>query len=83
MHIENKTKCWFIQPYYKDFSEKIIVFSDKVKESKMWQRDIYNVTFQNEKLKNILNSFSENNLFFSSDLCGTDFKQVIDFKIRR
>ena len=28
-------------------------------------------------------TFKENMIFYSSDLCGTDFKQVIDFQIRR
>lgn len=78
-----KDACWFIRPYYKEFSNKIIVFSDIIKISKFWQRDIYNISIKNEKLRNLFMTFKENKIFYSSDLCGTDFKQVIDFQIRR
>lgn len=74
---------WFIKPYYKDFSDKIIVFSDQIKVSKNWQRDIYNISIKNERLRNLFMSFKENKIFYSNDMCGTDFKQVIDFQIRR
>ena len=74
---------WFIYPYNKEFSNKIIVFSDVIKTSKYWQRDIYNISIKNEKLKNLFMTFKENKIFYSSDMCGTDFKQVIDFMIRR
>ena len=80
---ETKEVCWFIYPYYKDFSNKIIVFSDEIKISKYWQRDIYNPSFNNDVLKKLLATFKENKIFYSDDLCGTDFKQVIDFSIRR
>ena len=49
----------------------------------MWQRDIYNPTFKNEKLRNLIQTFRESNIFYSNDMCGTDFKQVIDFQIRK
>lgn len=75
--------CWFIYPFYKEFSEKIIVFSDVIKVSKYWQRDIYNISIKNDKLKHLFGTFKENKIFYSDDLCGTDFKQVIDFQIRR
>ena len=74
---------WFIRPYNKDFSKKLIVFSDIIKESKYWQRDIYNISIKNDKLRNLFMTFKENKIFYSSDMCGTDFKQVIDFQIRR
>lgn len=80
---ETKEVCWFIYPFYKDFSNKIIVFSDEIKISKYWQRDIYNPSFNNDGLKRLLGTFKENKIFYSDDLCGTDFKQVIDFSIRR
>lgn len=80
---ETKEVCWFIYPFYKDFSNKIIVFSDEIKISKYWQRDIYNPSFNNDGLKRLLATFKENKIFYSDDLCGTDFKQVIDFSIRR
>ena len=74
---------WFIRPYYKEFSNKIIVFSDIIKVSRYWQRDIYNISIKNDKLRNLFMTFKENKIFYSSDMCGTDFKQVIDFQIRR
>ena len=79
----NKT-CWFIYPYEKEFKEKKLVFSDTVKIDKWWQRNIYDLRINNDKLAKFLyNTFRENQIFYSSDLCGTDFKQVIDFEIKR
>ena len=80
---DRKNPCWFIRPYYKEFSNKIIVFSDVIKISKFWQRDIYNISIKNDKLRNLFMTFKENKIFYANDLCGTDFKQVIDFQIRR
>lgn len=80
---ETKEICWFIYPYTKEFKDDLIVFSDVIKQSELWQRDIYNISINNDKLKNLFMTFKENKIFYSSDLCGTDFKQVIDFSIRR
>ena len=80
---DRKITCWFIYPYNGEIKSNMLVFSDLVKTSKLWQRDIYNVSIKNDKLKFLLDSFRETNIFYSSDLCGTDFKQVIDFTIRR
>lgn len=80
---EKKNTIWFIYPKYDDFKENTIVFSDVIKVSKYWQRDIYNISIKNDKLRNLFQSFKENKIFYSSDMCGTDFKQVIDFNIRR
>lgn len=80
---EKKYPCWFIYPYNKNFTDNFIVFSDEIKISPFWQRDIYNITLKNEKLKHLFQSFREDKIFFSSDMCGTDFKQVIDFNIKR
>lgn len=79
----NKNPIWFIYPFFKEFENNIIVFSDVIKVSKYWQRDIYNISIKNEKIRNLLMTFKENKIFYASDLCGTDFKQVIDFQIRR
>lgn len=78
-----KDAIWFIRPYYKEFSEKIIVFSDIIKVSKFWQRDIYNISIKNDRLRNLFMTFKENKIFYANDMVGTDFKQVIDFQIRR
>lgn len=75
--------CWFIYPYKKDFKKNMIVFSDIINISPYWQRDIYNTTFRNRKLNDLFKNFRENNIFYSSDLCGTDFKQAIDFTIKK
>ena len=80
---EEKNPIWFIRPYYKEFSNKLIVFSDIIKVSKYWQRDIYNISIKNDKLRNLFMTFKENRIFYANDMCGTDFKQVIDFQIRR
>lgn len=80
---DSKNLFWFIFPYTKDFSNNIIVFSDVVSVEKNWQKDVYNITIKNNRLQNLLNTFRETNIFYSDDLTGTDFKQVIDFKIKK
>lgn len=76
--------CFFIYPFNKDFTENILVFSDVIKTSPLWQCDIYNIiNINNDNLKKLLYNFRESNVFYSSDLCGTDFKQCINFNIRR
>ena len=74
---------WFIYPYNREFKKNLIVFSDIIKESNYWQKDIYNPTFKNENIRNILATFRENKIFYATDLVGTDFKQAIDFVIRK
>lgn len=73
---------WFIYPYEREF-KNILVISDEIRPDKFYQRDIYNVTIKNPMLHMILDTFRETNIFYSTDLCGTDFKQAIDFSIRK
>lgn len=80
---ETSNRCWFIYPYTKEIKENMLVFSDIVKISKWWQRDIYNPNINNDNIKRLLDTFRENMIFYSTDLCGTDFKQVIDFTIKK
>jgi hypothetical protein len=80
---KNSNICWFIRPFTSNFDNDIIVISDEIKVEKNWQRNIYGISIKNPKLQNLLNTFTEEKIFYSSDLCGTDFKQVIDFLIRR
>lgn len=80
---ESKEVVWLIVPYEKEFNSKTIVFSDIIKPSIYFQRNIYDVTIKNDNLKKILASFREDKIFYATDLSGTDFKQVIDFSIRR
>lgn len=75
--------CWFIKPYDGEIKDDSIVFTDQIKPSPYWQRDIYNTDFPNPKLNDIFKTFREGNIFYATDLCGTDFKQVIDFTIHR
>lgn len=80
---ESKDICWFIYPYEKDFSDNIVLFTDVIKPSIYYQRNIYDITIKNNNLQNLLNTFREDRIFYANDLVGTDFKQVIDFSIRR
>lgn len=80
---ETKNLCWFIYPYKGEFKKDIIIISDVVKLDRRYQRNIYDLTIKSERLKSILSTFRENNIFYCSDLVGTDFKQCIDFSIRR
>ena len=45
--------------------------------------DIYNISIKNDKLKQLFQKFKENKIFYANDMCGTDFKQSIDFIIRK
>lgn len=74
---------WFIYPYNKEFKKNLIVFSDVIKPSVYYQRDIYLPSIPNERIVRILKTFKENKIFYSTDLCGTDFKQCIDFEIKK
>lgn len=78
-----KETCFFVYPKSTEFRENTIVFSDQVKVNKYWQRDIYSNSIANKNLQNLFSKFRESNIFYSSDLCGTDFKQVIDFAIKK
>ena len=80
---DSSDTCWFIYPYKKEIDNKTIVISDVVKTSPYWQRDLYNAKFRNQNVNNILSTFRESNIFYATDLCGTDFKQVIDFMIKK
>lgn len=83
-NIDRHNTCWFIYPYDGEIKNNILVFSDKVNISKYWQRNIYDMSINNDKIKKLLyNTFREHNIFYSDDLCGTDFKQVIDFEIKK
>ncbi len=80
---ENKDICWFIYPTEKDFSNKLVRFTDIISPSIYYQRNIYDITIKNDNLQKLLNTFREDKIFYATDLVGTDFKQVIDFSIRR
>lgn len=75
--------CWFVKPYDGEIKDDSIVISDQVRVSPYWQRNIYDTTFANPRLNEIFQTFRESKIFYATDLCGTDFKQVIDFAIRK
>ena len=80
---DTKDICWFIYPYEKEFDSNIVLFTDIINPSIYYQRNIYDITIKNDNLQNLLNTFREDKIFYANDLVGTDFKQVIDFSIRR
>lgn len=79
---KDKNLMWFIYPKNDDFDDKIIVFSDEVSESRYWFRDIYSASVP-DRISKILDTFRESIIFYSDDLTGTDFKNAIDFSIRK
>ena len=81
---ETKDVCFFIYPHNnKELSKKIVVFSDMIKTSPYWQKDIYNPMIKNKSLIELFKTFRENRIFYATDLCGTEFKKSIDFEIRK
>ena len=80
---ETSESCWFVKPKYSEIKKKTLVFSDIIKPSIYYQRDIYNPLIRNDRLKRFLYEFRENQIFYASDLCGTEFKNAIDFEIRK
>lgn len=75
--------CWYVYPYKGEITSDLLVISDEVRFDRHWQRNVYNIDIDNPTLKRLLSTFRENNIFYASDLCGTDFKQAIDFEILR
>lgn len=80
---ESQSMFWFVYPFTGEFKKDLVVFSDIVKPSLYWFRNIYTANIKNKKIVEILHYFTESNIFYASDLCGTDFKQVIDFEIKK
>lgn len=82
-NLNDKSECWFVKPYNGIIKDKTIVFSDIIKPSLYYQRDIYNTPQFAIGVRKLLSTFRESNIFYASDLCGTEFKQAIDFEIRK
>lgn len=80
---ETGEQCFFIYPYKGEFKKDCLVFSDEVRTSPYWHRNIYDLEINNDRLKKRLYNFREGNTFYATDQCGTNFKQVIDFSIRK
>lgn len=80
---ETNDYIWFVYPYLKEFGPGVIIVSDKVRASRFWIGDIYNANFPNRKVNEILQTFVESRVFFATDLCGTEFKNVANFKMKK
>lgn len=80
---DEQSVIWFIKPFKGSIKPRTIVFSDIIKTSPYWQCDIYNTDFPNRKLNDLFKTFREKSIFYANDLCGTDFKQAINFSIKK
>lgn len=74
---------WFICDKYNRIQPGTFIFSDEITPDRHSFRDPYHVHTRNESVLRILDTFTEDRIFYSTDLCGTDFKQSIDFIIKR
>ena len=81
--VETKITCWYIAPFTKEIKDKELVFSDIIRESPFYQTDVYSPLINNENVKILLRTFTESNIFYANDMTGTDFKQAINFSIRK
>ncbi len=78
-----KDTLFFIRPKYTPIKKNTLVIGDIIKPGIYYQRNIYDLHTRNKNLNDLLYSFNESNLFFSDHRTGTEFKQLIDFTIRR
>lgn len=77
-------KIWFIYPRENgNIRPGILVFSDVVRPDPYWQTDIYHCKVKNKRILEYCDLFTEDRIFYSDDLTGTDFKNVINFSIRK
>lgn len=81
--METGETVWFICDKHTDILKGTFVFSDVVEQNNKTFRDPYSVNTRNKRVEYILNDFRENKIFYATDLTGTDFKQSIDFNIKR
>ena len=74
--IDKKTQeyCWYVVPKYSNIKKNTFVFSDIVKINQYWQRNIYDISVPNKKLKLFFfDTFRESNIFYSDDLTRNRF----------
>lgn len=77
-------KLWYIYPKTRpEIYGYIYVFSDQIRPEKTWARDPYHSNTKNPILQRVFNDFREDKIFYSTDLDGTEFKQCIDFEIKK
>lgn len=80
---DGNTSPWYIYPYDGEIDDSTLVISDQISTSRLWYRDIYSIGINNEVLRKFIGLFRESNIFYATDLVGTDFKQAIDFSINK
>ena len=83
---ETGDKIWFICDKTKRYPEKekrTYKICDTISANKRVFRDPYTVKSWSPAIESAFDDFRENKIFYSDDLCGTDFKQAIDFIIRK
>lgn len=82
---ETKEKVWFIYPKTKIYDNlyPLLTFSDIIKPSKYYNSDIYHCKIDNKRIQGFCDLFTEDNIFYSDDLTGTEFKNVINFSISK
>lgn len=75
---------WFICPKYTEIKKNTLVIG-VIGESYLYNRNIYSLDYRikDNIRKLIYNTFVESNIYYATDICGTDFKQCIDFIIRK
>ena len=61
MDKETKDVIWFIYPYSGELKKNIIVFSDIIKTSPYWQKDIYNPLI---KSLHTINNFLQHDFYY-------------------
>lgn len=81
---KDNTYKWFIFPKDNtDFKKDTIIFSDIIDDNNLNSPNPYNLKKNNKMLYNIMETFRECNICYCSDLCGTEFKDVINFAIKK
>lgn len=83
---ETGDKVWFICDKTKNHPKKeelTYKITDKVEQNKKVFRQPYSVRSWSPAIVAAFDDFREDKIFYSTDLCGTDFKQAIDFTIRK
>ena len=80
----NRIFFWLIVPKRNSIKKNTIVVTDTVRYgNRFLYTNIYNINI-NDKILNLINAtFIEKNIFYSDDITGTEFKNVINFQIRR
>lgn len=82
MDKKDKSLVWFIYPKESEIKDNTVVISDIIKTSPLWGRDLR--SFQRlPRVQKLLDTIQESNTFYATDICGTDFKQVIDFIMKK